>query len=398
MPLHVLLCDTAEEVGRLQYQLLRVGADALVDVANDADGGIAAAARLRPHVVVCEPALGAQEGPELVRRIRAASPASQVLVWTWERDPERIAAALRAGAAGYLLKDDGPPEAVRAIRAAAEGGVALSTTVAALLSGELLRLADDARALGTELEGVRASVSQGTSAKADFLANISHELRTPVTVAKGIAYVLRNPAVVDPERDEFLGQLQGSLDKLMRIVDEIITMAELERGTFELQLADVDLAPLVRRVVEDVASRYDGIPIHTQIGPRLMAVADAGRIAAVLDELLDNACRYSPTGASVDVRARSMDEGVVVTVTDRGEGLHRAVATQSFEEPFSTGEGVLRKEKAGVGVGLHLARQLIVEHGGILWTDPLPGGGTRASFCIPSVVGSEALRPPAGAA
>lgn len=397
MPLHVLLCDTAEEVARLQYQLLRAGADALVDVAYDASGGLEAAARLRPHVVVCEPALGAQEGPELVHRIRAASPASQVIVWTWERDPERIAAALQAGAAGYLLKDDGPPEAVRAIRTAAEGGVALSTTVAALLSGELRRLAVDARALGTDLESVRASVSQGTSAKADFLANISHELRTPVTVAKGIAYVLRNPAIVDPERGEFLGQLQGSLDKLMRIVDEIITMAELERGTFELQLDEVDLAPLVRRAVEDVGSRYDGVPIQAQVGPRLVALADAARIAAVLDELIDNACRYSPAGAAVDVRARSMDEGVVVTVTDRGEGLHRAVATQSFEEPFSTGEGVLRKEKAGVGVGLHLARQLIVEHGGILWTDPLPGGGTRASFCIPSAVGSEAVRPPAGA-
>ena len=67
----------------------------------------------------------------------------------------------------------------------------------------------------------------------------------------------------------------------------------------------------------------------------------------------------------------------------------RTVARRSFDEPFSTGEGVLRKEKAGVGVGLHLARQLVVEHGGTLWTDPLPGGGTRASFCIPR-------RPPEG--
>ena len=69
---------------------------------------------------------------------------------------------------------------------------------------------------------------------------------------------------------------------------------------------------------------------------------------------------------------------------DRGEGLHRAVAAQSFEEPFSTGEATLRKEKAGVGAGLHLARQLILEHGGSLWTDPLPSGGTRISFCIPA--------------
>ena len=89
-------------------------------------------------------------------------------------------------------------------------------------------------------------------------------------------------------------------------------------------------------------------------------------------------------------------KGVVIAVTDRGEGLDRAVAAKSFEEPFTTGEGTLRKEKAGVGVGLHLARQMIVEHGGILWTDPLPGGGTRAAFCIPvRGDGRRPLPPPA---
>ena len=73
----------------------------------------------------------------------------------------------------------------------------------------------------------------------------------------------------------------------------------------------------------------------------------------------------------------------MVTVTDHGEGLARDVARRSFDEPFSTGEGVLRKEKAGVGVGLHLARQLVLEHGGTMWADPLPGGGTLVAFCIP---------------
>ena len=115
----------------------------------------------------------------------------------------------------------------------------------------------DARTARDELDHVRESVSAGSSAKADFLANISHELRTPVTVAKGIAYVLRNPAVAEDERTEFLEQLQASLDKLMGIVDEIITMAELERGTFQLEIADVDLAPLVRHAIDEVG---DALP------------------------------------------------------------------------------------------------------------------------------------------
>jgi signal transduction histidine kinase len=396
MPLSVLLCDTPDEAARLQYQLLRVATDLIVDVATDPFAAMDSASRLRPHVIVCDLTMEALGGAELIRRFRAASPSSQIVPWTWQRDPDVIAEVLEAGAAGYLLKDDGPPEVVRAVRAAAEGVVLLSSTVAALLSSELLRTLSDARAAIDELDHVRTTVSAGSSAKADFLANISHELRTPVTVAKGIAYVLRNPSVADDERIEFLGQLQASLDKLMGIVDEIITMAELERGTFELELADVDLAPLVGHAVDEIAMRYPDVPIDAQLAERLPANADGSRIGAVVRELLDNACRYSPEGRGVEVRARMLAEGVVVTVTDHGEGLHRAVATQSFDEPFSTGEGILRKEKAGAGVGLHLARQLIVEHGGILWTDPLPGGGTRASFCVPARAGQRLNAPPAG--
>ncbi len=400
MPLHVLLCDSADEVGRLQYELLRAGADARVDVANDAYQALDSATRLMPDVVVCELTMDGLAGADFVRRLRAASGLSRIIAWTWERDPERIAEALGAGAMGYLLKDDGPPEVVRAIVAASEAGVVLSTAVSTLLGAELRRACEDSRSVRAELEHVRESVSQGTSAKADFLANISHELRTPVTVAKGIAHVLRSPAVPESDREEFLEQLGASLDKLMGIVDEIITMAELERGTFQLELAEVDLTPLLRHAAVEVGGRYNAVPIEAQIAGRLVAVADGARIASVVTELLDNACRYSPPHGVVELRGRVLDEGVVVTVTDRGEGLHRAVATQSFQEPFSTGEGVLRKEKSGVGVGLHLARQVIVEHGGILWTDPLPGGGTRASFCIPAAQGDGAaiMRPPADVA
>jgi signal transduction histidine kinase len=356
------------------------------------------AARTRPDVVVCELDLEGLGGVEFIKRMRATSPDSKVLVWTVGRDPGRVAEVLTAGAAGYLTKEDSPDELLAAIRNAASGSVSFSASVAGRLGEELARALARAGELEAELTRVKESVTQGTSAKADFLANISHELRTPVTVAKGIAYVLRNPSVPDHERAEFLSQLQASLDKLMGIVDEIITIAELERGTFELNLAEVDLAPLLRHAVDESRLAYPQVEIDDTIAEQLVAIADGARIGGVVRELLDNACRYSPPGRPVELIARNLDEGVVVMITDRGEGLDRAVAVQSFEEPFSTGEATLRKEKAGVGVGLHLARQMVVEHGGILWADPIPGGGTRAAFCIPSQAGQRLAVRPAGAA
>ncbi len=91
-------------------------------------------------------------------------------------------------------------------------------------------------------------------------------------MAKGIAYVLKNPAVPDEERNEFLGQLTGSLDKLMGIVDELITLSELERGTFELSLVETDLAPLVRHAIDEVRMRYPGIPIAAEVADGLLCI------------------------------------------------------------------------------------------------------------------------------
>jgi hypothetical protein len=87
-------------------------------------------------------------------------------------------------------------------------------------------------------------------------------------------------------------------------------------------------------------------------------------------------------------------------VQDQGEGILREVVARAFDEPFSTGEAILRKERAGAGLGLHMARKLVVEHGGVIWADPLPGGGTRVSFCIPPIAAGGPVRDlgPEGAA
>ena len=394
----VLVCDAADEVAYLQYHLLREAPDLVVDVTSDPFRAVEAAARARPDVITVDLGLDGLGGTELIRRLCASTPGTRVIARSSSREAAAVAEALGAGATGYVLREDGPDALLAAVRAALTGAAVLSPVVATAFGSEVARLVASERSLAAELEEIRSSVTQGTSAKADFLANISHELRTPVTVAKGIAYVLRNPAVPEGERDQFLGQLQSSLDKLMAIVDEIITIAELERGTFELDITPMDLAPLIRHAVDEVGREYPETPIDAQLPDELHAIADGPRIGGVVRELLDNACRYSPLGRGIELSARMLDEGVVVIVTDHGVGLDRSLAMKAFDQPFSTGEATLRKEKAGVGVGLHLARKIVIEHGGVMWSDPLPGGGTRVSFCIPINEGQRLAAPPASAA
>jgi signal transduction histidine kinase len=383
----ILLCDTADGLAQLQYALLRSGAELQIEAVTDGFRAVEVAARIQPAVVVTEIGLEGLAGAELVRRLLAVVPDTRVLCWTAVPSPVAAAEVLGAGAAGYLLKEDGTEAVLRAIRAVLLGTVALSPRVALQVAERFTAETAQRRELETTLLETSERLEQLTTAKAEFLANVSHELRTPVTVAKGIAYVLKRRGIPESEQDEFLGQLEGSLEKLIALVDEMLTIADLDRGTLTLNVTEMDVAPLLRHAADQLDRQYAKVAIDRVIPEPLVASADPVRFTEIVRQILDNACRFTADGRPVEIRGRSMEEGVVVSITDHGEGMERRTLAQAFDEPFTAGEEILRKERAGAGVGLHMARQLVVQHGGILWADPIPAGGTRVSFCLPHHVG-----------
>jgi signal transduction histidine kinase len=160
-----------------------------------------------------------------------------------------------------------------------------------------------------------------------------------------------------------------------------------------MKLDEIDLSPVLTHVAAEIGRQYPDVEIMREIPEVLSGAADPVRFAEIVRQLLDNACRYTHEGMPVVLKGRAMDEGVVVSVTDGGEGMRRQTVSKAFDEPFAAGEDILRKERAGAGVGLHMARQLVLQHGGIMWADPVPAGGTRVSFVIPTRPGERAIRP-----
>lgn len=399
MSTKVVLCDTPDGLARLQYALITSGAALDIEVVTDGLRAVEVAGRVGAEIVVVETGLAGLAGSEMIRRLRATVPDAAIICWSAEGSPVRVAEMLGAGAVAYVLKQDGPDAVFRAMRTVRAGSIALSPRVAAQLAKQMVGDADRTADLEAALENVSEQLDELTTAKADFIANVSHELRTPVTIAKGIAYVLRNPDLTAEQRDEFVTQLEVSLEKLTALIDEMLAVADLDRGTLSLEVEESDLAPILRQVADEVGRQYGTVPLEIEVPETLRGAADPTRFTEIVRQLLDNACRFSPPGEPVLLKGRVMDEGVLVSVTDRGEGLAREVASKAFEEPFTAGEEILRKERAGAGVGLHLARQLVIEHGGIMWADPVPAGGTRVSFVIPARPGSpvppaETPRPP----
>ncbi len=173
MSINVLLCDSPDEVARLQYHLLREAPDMLVEITTDALRAVEAVTRGRPDVVVCEPGLDALPDGELIRRLRASAPDARIVARSADDAAHLVASALGAGASAYLSKAEPPEALVSAIRSVAGGAVVLSPVAATSLGSELARVTGRIRELEGELGTLRDDVSQGSSAKADFLANIS---------------------------------------------------------------------------------------------------------------------------------------------------------------------------------------------------------------------------------
>jgi len=393
MPTTVLLCDTPDGLAPLQYALMRSGAALHLEAVSDGYRAVDVAARTRPEFVVAEITLDGLSGDELVRRLLAAVPETSVICWTDAPSPLLAADMLEAGASAYVSKADGPDGVSRAIRAVQAGTVALSPRIASRIAERLVAESHRRAELEATVTEVSLRLESLTAAKADFLANVSHELRTPVTIAKGIAYVLRNRGIPEEEQQGFLVQLEASLDKLSVLVDEMLTVADLDRGSLALKVDEVDLAPVLIHVTDEMSRQYPAIAIARELPDTLVGAADPVRFAEIVRQLLDNACRYTREHRPVALRARLMEEGVVVSVTDCGDGMLRETVARAFDEPFVAGEDILRKERAGVGVGLHLARQLVLQHGGIMWADPVPAGGTCVAFVIPAHRGDPVSRP-----
>lgn len=381
MPRLVLVCDRPQAAAELGSALRAAGHD--VEVAHDAYRALELAERSKPEVVVMRAGLPGRPIGDVVARLRANVAAPKVVVLLPDHDPERAAAALRAGADGALGPEAQPSFVAWAVERAAEGGLVISPALARDL---VIRFAD---AVHREREWSRSLADSArhaeelSRAKADLLANVSHELRTPLTVIKGLVGVLRRADSDPEEQEEFLRLVEEAADKLTRMIENLVTLSEMERGAFRLELHPCDLSELVVEGAAQAGEGYPHVTVDVFVPGPIPATADAARIREAVRQLVDNACRFSAPGDVVNVRTRVADEGITVHVADRGRGIRRELIAAAFGQPFTPGEEILTKERAGLGLGLNLARNLVVLHGGIMWAEPLPRGGTRVAFTLP---------------
>jgi signal transduction histidine kinase len=231
----------------------------------------------------------------------------------------------------------------------------------------------------------------------DFVANASHELRTPLTTIKLRVEALLGGARHDPAiADRFLSEIEDEISRLSYLIDGLLTLSQVETGPDTLKMEKVDLPFLLGEAVAAFWPHADaaGVTLILNDVSHIPAVkASAPQIRQVIDNLLDNALKYSSRGGVVTVSCRLANEQVVVSVTDAGQGISAADLPHVFERFFRADKARSRSEGAtGTGLGLSIVRSVIGAHHGEVSIDSQEGKGTTVRFTLP-IYSVEALSP-----
>lgn len=364
-PIRVLVVDDNAGFRESLLSLLFTGNLDVVGQAGSGAEALELVASLRPDVVLMDVRMPTMDGIETTRRLKSRFPTVGVVALSSHEDQEIVRGMLVAGASGYVLKDSDGDEILTAVNRAAEGGAVLSAEVTPRVIEELTEALERERRRARELEAAQDALVERSVQRHELVARLSHELRTPVTVILGVAQTLYRVDTPPEQEAELLARLVSRAQDLARLVERF--ELAIDAGLTEA----VDVAEVAREVAETDARVQVRHPSSVPTVHMNRGVA-----RRVLEELVDNALRFSPEPAPVDVTV-SLDAGAIqVRVSDRGPGIDAHDHERIFG-PLEQLEELNVRLHQGAGIGLTLARTAARAIGGDVRIESSgPGGST----------------------
>lgn len=242
----------------------------------------------------------------------------------------------------------------------------------------------------SELQDALQRLSELSQMKANFVANVSHELRTPLTHIKGYLELLVTESLgaVTEEQRHALQVSQRSTGKLEEMIEDLIMFSLASRGEMSMKQESVDLHRLVNIALKTAATKGEtrGVSVHAAMDENIpMVQADPQKISWVVNQLLDNSIKFTPSGGSVAVNIKVEKPNLVMlSVVDSGIGIAPDRLSEIFE-PFHQLDGSSTRHAGGTGLGLSLVRQIIEAHGSMLDVHSVEGKGSTFKFPLLAV-------------
>ncbi|PKN98296.1 MAG: hypothetical protein CVU42_12245 [Chloroflexi bacterium HGW-Chloroflexi-4] len=237
-----------------------------------------------------------------------------------------------------------------------------------------------------ELEKAYQKLSELNKLKNNFISNISHELRTPMTHVKGYIDLLLADdfGALNPDQHQAIEVLKRASERLSRLIDDLILFSTAETSTIQISKADMDLYALAKEVIDRnlALAAQKNIRLWLDCAqPTLRAYADADRVKWVINQLIDNAIKYTQSDGEVFLRVIPSNGNITISVIDTGIGIDPARFEEMFE-PFHQLDGSSTRKQGGTGLGLTLAKKIVEAHGSHLVVSSIPGKGSKFDFML----------------
>lgn len=260
--------------------------------------------------------------------------------------------------------------------------------------GKITRDLTDRR-VREEAERQAALHAEASRLKDDFLAIVSHELRTPLNVAIGQSQLLQRGALTPEQEQRAWASLNRNLQLQAKIVEDLLDVSRIVTGKLALENTRLDIIGLLREAVDssEVTATGKGLRVQLSVPDApVYVMGDTDRLRQVFGNLLSNAVKFTPEGGRIDVTVTPDGQMVSITVTDTGIGMEPEFVERAFDR-FSQADFTTRREHSGLGLGLAIAHELTVRHGGTLTArSEGPGRGSLFEVRLPLAPPAVALR------
>lgn len=328
------------------------------------------------NVILISYDLPGANGLEILSDLQYKDLKGPVIMMADKRDEEFSAQAMRQGAYDFVIRDKGFEKglplvihnALNAFRAAKERE----------------RLQKEIAVKNIELDAANRKLKELDRIKSDFVANVAHEFRTPLTIIKGNTDMVVKGSLgkVTAEQKDMLDGAIKIVNRLSRLVSDLLDISKIESGKLKLKKEKLN----INKIIEDNLVVFDNImedkkqTLQKELAGDMPDItADTDKITQVFINILSNAVKYSPEGGSITIKSINLEKEIMVEVADTGEG----VSPENIDKIFDKFTRVTAEKKEGTGLGLPIARDIVVLHRGRMWVKSELGKGSQFFFTLP---------------
>lgn len=361
-----------------------------VESASDGETALEMIRDDEPALVVLDIMLPEVDGFEVCRQTRASSEVPIIMLTARDDDIDKIV-GLEIGADDYLTKPFNPRELVARVKAILRRmDRSEQRDDKPVLIGDVS--IDPARREVQELaiafNEMVTQVQTSQQIQKEFLANVSHELKTPLTSIQGFAQAMLDGTVEDSEsRDHAAKVIYEETDRLGRLVEDLLDLARLDAGQIEFDRHPVDLSILLQSIVDrmSLSAAEKSVQLERDLDGLAPMIGDGDRLAQVFTNLLDNAIKHTPEGGTVRLHGETEAGWISIHVDDSGRGIPNEDLSHIFERFYQVDKARRGGKGRGVGLGLAISRQIVEAHGGRLVAQSAIGKGSRFTVQMPIV-------------